>query len=295
MPATPRTAERTVVADDFLAAGFAARATVAAGRLLLDLRMQHEEGLGPGGAKLAQLGHTWSGLLLRNRIRARYPRDGVLTGPASRPPDALRRRRVWLVEPLDSAEEYHADGNPHWSVRLALWERERGVVAAAVAVPALCEVVCTADRDAGWRHPSPVPRPRPRVVVDTRDPAPFARTVVRQTGAELVPMGSPGAKTLAVVQGDADAYIHTTGAWDWGDEALFRVADAAGLQVTRLAATQEERPGPHQVAPGRSAPLALICRPRLTRTFLAAFAGHGIRPAAALPDPRARPASPSAE
>lgn len=167
------------------------------------------------------------------------------------------------------------------------------MVAAAVAVPALCEVVCTADRDAGWRHPSPVPRQRPRVVVDTRDPAPFARTVVRQTGAELVPMGSPGAKTLAVVQGDADAYIHTTGAWDWGDEALFRVADAAGLQVTRLAAAQEERPGPHPVTPGRSAPLALICRPRLTRTFLAAFAGHGIRPASALPDPRARPASPS--
>ncbi|MFF1477423.1 inositol monophosphatase family protein [Streptomyces sp. NPDC058301] len=283
MPATSRTAERTVVADDFLAASFAARATVAAGRLLLDLRLQHEDGLAPGGAKMAQLGRTWSGLLLRNRIRARYPRDGVLTGPADRSPDALRRRRVWLVEPLDAPEEYHADGDPHWSVRLALWERERGVVASAVAVPALCEVVCTADRDAGWRHPSPIPRQRPRVVVDTRDPAPFARTVVRQTGAELVAMGSPGAKTLAVVQGDADAYIHTAGAWDWGDEALFRVAEAAGLQVVRLT-------GP--VEPGRS-PLAVICRPRLTRTLLTAFARHGIRPAAALPGARARPAAPS--
>ncbi|MFK8909916.1 inositol monophosphatase family protein [Streptomyces sp. YS-3] len=292
MPVTPRTAERTVVADDFLAAGFAARSAVAAGRLLLDLRMQHEDGLAPGGAKMAQLGRTWSGLLLRNRIRARYPRDGILTGPADRAPDTLRRRRVWLVEPLDSPEEYHADGDPHWSVQLALWERERGVVAAAVAVPALCEVVCTADRDAGWRRARPVPRQRPRVVVDTRNPAAFARTVVRQTGAELVPMGSPGAKILAVVQGEADAYIHSAGAWEWGDEALFRVARAAGLQVSRLYAPVEGRSGP--VDPGRRAPLAVLCRPGLTRALLTAFAVHGIRPAGPLPAPRARPGSPAA-
>ncbi|MFD9792699.1 inositol monophosphatase family protein [Streptomyces sp. NPDC059070] len=289
MPTASHSAERTVVADDFLAAGFAARATVAAGRLLLDLRMQHENGLGPGGARLAQLGHTWSGLLLRNRIRARYPRDGVLTGPADRGPEALRRRRVWLVEPLDSTEEYHGPGDPDWSVRLALWERERGVVASAVAVPALAEVVCTADRDAARRRAARGPRQRPRVLVDTRNPAAFARTVVRQTGAELVPMGSAGAKTLAVVQGDADAYIHARGPWEWGDEALFRVAEAAGLQVTRLA-REEVPPGPG----GGAGPVALavICRPPLTRTLLTAFAVHGFVSGGG---PRARPMPSRAE
>ncbi|MGP9017253.1 inositol monophosphatase family protein [Streptomyces sp. BR1] len=283
MSTTGRFAERTVVADDFLAAGFAARATVAAGRLLLDLRTQHEDGLAPGGAKMAQLGRTWSGLLLRNRIRARYPRDGVLTGPGERAPDELRRRRVWLVEPLDAAEEYHGPGDPHWSVRLALWERERGVVAAAVAVPALCEVVCTADREAGWRRPARAPGPRPRVVVDTRHPAAFARTVVRQTGAELIPMGSAGAKTVAVIQGDADAYIHSRSAWEWGDQALFRVAEAAGLQVTSVTDTHPSR---RPQGPERGAGLAVICRPWLTRTLLTAFGAHGIRPAGAVPGQR---------
>jgi 3'(2'), 5'-bisphosphate nucleotidase len=52
--------------------------------------------------------------------------------------------------------------------------------------------------------------------------------------AELVPMGSAGAKTMAVVLGEADLYIHAGGQYEWDSAAPVAVAAAAGLHVSRL-------------------------------------------------------------
>ena len=48
----------------------------------------------------------------------------------------------------------------------------------------------------------------------TRAPA-LAENVAAALGAELVPMGSAGAKTAAVILGDVDGYVHGGGQYEW--------------------------------------------------------------------------------
>jgi 3'(2'), 5'-bisphosphate nucleotidase len=47
-------------------------------------------------------------------------------------------------------------------------------------------------------------------------------------------MGSAGVKVMAVVSGEADAYIHAGGQYQWDSAAPVAVALAAGLVATRL-------------------------------------------------------------
>jgi len=49
-----------------------------------------------------------------------------------------------------------------------------------------------------------------------------------------VPMGSAGAKAMAVVRGEADVYMHSGGQYEWDNCAPVAVAQAAGLHVSRL-------------------------------------------------------------
>jgi 3'(2'), 5'-bisphosphate nucleotidase len=53
-------------------------------------------------------------------------------------------------------------------------------------------------------------------------------------GAELVEMGSAGAKAMAVVLGEADVYAHSGGQYEWDSAAPVAVAAAAGLHVSRI-------------------------------------------------------------
>jgi 3'(2'), 5'-bisphosphate nucleotidase len=57
--------------------------------------------------------------------------------------------------------------------------------------------------------------------------------MARRLGAELIAMGSAGAKTMAVVRGEADAYVHLGGQYEWDSAAPVGVALAAGLRATR--------------------------------------------------------------
>jgi 3'(2'), 5'-bisphosphate nucleotidase len=51
---------------------------------------------------------------------------------------------------------------------------------------------------------------------------------------ELVRIGSAGAKAMAVVRGDVDAYLHAGGQWEWDSAAPAGVVRAAGLHASRL-------------------------------------------------------------
>jgi fructose-1,6-bisphosphatase/inositol monophosphatase family enzyme len=53
-------------------------------------------------------------------------------------------------------------------------------------------------------------------------------------GGVLVPMGSAGVKAMAVVRGQADAYVHGGGQYEWDSAAPVVVAAAAGLHTSRL-------------------------------------------------------------
>ena len=169
-------------------------------------------------------------------------------------PARLSADRVWIIDPLDGTREYGMPGRSDWAVHVALWERGAG----------------------SPQRPSPSPRwtrctrPTTRtrrasdsmvfLVSDSRPPA-FAAPVAAELGAELQPMGSAGAKAMAVLRGDAGAYLHAGGQWEWDSAAPVGVVQAAGLHATargRLAAGLQQRPpvpaGPADL-PGRTRPI----------------------------------------
>ena len=84
--------------------------------------------------------------------------------------------------------------------------------------------------------------------------------------AQLVTMGSAGAKAMAVVRGEADVYAHSGGQFEWDSAAPVAVAAAAGLHVSRLdgSVLRYNEPDPYL-------PDLLICRPELAGTVLDAL------------------------
>jgi 3'(2'), 5'-bisphosphate nucleotidase len=72
------------------------------------------------------------------------------------------------------------------------------------------------------------------MLVSRTRPAAEALAVAKALGAELVPMGSAGAKAMAVLRGEADIYLHTGGQYEWDNCAPAAVALAAGLHASRV-------------------------------------------------------------
>jgi 3'(2'), 5'-bisphosphate nucleotidase len=72
------------------------------------------------------------------------------------------------------------------------------------------------------------------MLVSRSRPAPEAIAVAEKLGADLVPMGSAGAKAMAVLRGDADIYLHTGGQYEWDNCAPVAVAKASGLHCSRI-------------------------------------------------------------
>jgi 3'(2'), 5'-bisphosphate nucleotidase len=107
---------------------------------------------------------------------------------------------------------------------------------------------------------------RVRIVVSrTRAPR-FVRNISDLIDAELVPMGSAGAKVAAVICGDADAYVHAGGFYEWDTAAPVAVARAAGCHASRI----DGSPLTYNQA-NLLMPDILVCRPALAGTLLQAI------------------------
>jgi 3'(2'), 5'-bisphosphate nucleotidase len=92
--------------------------------------------------------------------------------------------------------------------------------------------------------------------------------VARALDAELLTLGSAGAKAMAVVLGDADIYAHSGGQYEWDSCAPVAVAAAAGLHVSRIDGSELRYNQPDPYLPD-----LLICRPELAEEALAALVG----------------------
>lgn len=240
-------------------AELAAELAEQAGALLLDLRRE----IGTvDPVELGNRGDQLANTFLLDRLASARPDDAVLSEESSDDLTRLDAERVWIIDPLDGTREYSRAGRPDWAVHVALWQRGRGITAAAVAQPAL-GAVYRSDR-----AESPVAsRGRMRLLVsDTRPPA-FADALAEAIGAELVPMGSAGAKAMAVLRGDADAYVHAGGQFEWDSAAPVGVVLAAGLHASRIdgAGLRYNQPDPYL-------PDLLISRPDVAETILEALA-----------------------
>ncbi|MFC4002853.1 3'(2'),5'-bisphosphate nucleotidase CysQ [Prauserella oleivorans] len=239
----------------------AARLAEEAGRLLLGVRAEAGD-LDP--KKLGRRGDLRANALLLERLAAERPGDAVLSEESADDPARLDADRVWIIDPLDGTREFSRPGRTDWAVHVALWLAGKGIAAAAVAQPALGAVYASDDVTPPQRRDGP----RRILVSDSRPPA-FADAVAAQVGAELAPMGSAGAKAMAVLRGEADAYLHAGGQWEWDSAAPVGVVLAAGLHASRIDGTPLEYNAAHPYLPD-----LLICRPELAEPLLAALAGH---------------------
>jgi 3'(2'), 5'-bisphosphate nucleotidase len=73
-----------------------------------------------------------------------------------------------------------------------------------------------------------------RIVVSRTRAPQLVRDISDLIGAELVPLGSAGAKVAAVVCGEADAYVHGGGFYEWDTAAPVAVARAARCHASRI-------------------------------------------------------------
>lgn len=244
----------SVSLDARLAAELAERA----GELLLRLRASS----GLSGKELGKRGDEESNELLLRELADERPGDAVLSEESLDSPARLSAQRVWIIDPLDGTREYGMPGRDDWAVHVALWQAGAGVSAAAVAQPSLGTVYASDDVALGASSGS-----RPRLLVSDSRPPVFAAAVAEALEADLAPMGSAGAKAMAVVRGDADAYLHAGGQWEWDSAAPVGVALAAGLHASRVDGGPLEYNRAHPYLPD-----LLICRAALADPLLAAIA-----------------------
>lgn len=193
-----------------------------AGRLLLDLR---ESGLLEGKA-LGAAGDAVAHQFLVHALAQARPDDGVLSEEGAADPARLQKARVWIVDPLDGTREY-SERRPDWAVHVAL-SVDGVATIGAVAQPDLNITYCTDSATLGACDGDL------RILVSRTRPPEAAERAAATLGASLVGMGSAGAKTMAVVRGEAHAYVHAGGQYEWDSAAPVAVAAAAGLHVSRL-------------------------------------------------------------
>lgn len=238
-------------------AELAAHLAACAGRILIEVRAS---GIFEGKA-LGKAGDQVANQFLVHALRAARPEDGLLSEESKDTEERLGKSRVWIVDPVDGTREY-GEERADWAVHVGL--AIDGVAEiGAVALPGLDGgLVLRSDQPVELAgHTGP-----PRMLVSRTRPAAEALAVAETLDAELVPLGSAGAKAMAVVRGEAEIYLHSGGQYEWDSCAPVAVARAHGLHTSRI-------DGAPLIYNQRDTymPDLLICRPEWRGPVLAAL------------------------
>tara|TARA_R110000772_G_scaffold56211_10_gene128025 strand:+ start:713 stop:1462 length:750 start_codon:yes stop_codon:yes gene_type:complete len=194
-----------------------------AGKLLLELR----ESSDLVGKQLGNAGDKAANELLVARLRELRPDDGLLSEESKDTSERLNKERVWIIDPVDGTREY-GESRTDWAVHVGLAVDGRAALG-AVALPAL-GLTLRSDLPIAL----PVREEKLRMLVSRSRPAKEAVAVAEILDAELIAMGSAGAKAMAVVRGEADIYLHSGGQYEWDNCAPVAVAQAHGLHCSRI-------------------------------------------------------------
>ena len=249
---------KSVTHDDHLEA---ARIATAAGELLLSIR-EEMSARGAESKEMKDEGDMRSHEFIMEELRRVRPDDAILSEEGKDGVERLSSDRTWIVDPVDGTREYSEPPRTDWAVHVAMVVDGKPVVG-AVALPALGITRSTAD---------PVAMPEagaetPRMIVSRSRPPAAALAVAEQLGAELVEMGSAGAKAMSVVRGESEMYAHSGGQYEWDSCAPVAVALAAGLHCSRIDGSELTYNHEDPYLPD-----LLICRPEYAADALDALA-----------------------
>ncbi len=230
------------------------------GRLLMDLRAS----TGPGRDREYR-GDAEAHAFLVGELARRRPDDAVLSEEGSQNPFGRRgAHRLWIVDPLDGSSGFGRGGD-EWGVHVALAVDGR-LAAGAVALPARGDLVDSATVEPLDDAPVDPERVLSVTVSRSRPPAELRR-LAETRGVRTVPLSAAGVKTVAVLRGDVDAYLHSGGQYEWDNAAPMAVAMAAGARATRADGREMvfARDDPYS-------PDLLIARPAVHAAILEALA-----------------------
>ncbi len=109
-----------------------------------------------------------------------------------------------------------------------------------------------------------------RGIVTSRYRAPYAAIVIANAlGCDAIRVGSAGAKTMMLLLGEGDIYVHDGGMYQWDTAAPAVVARAAGFHVSRIDGSPLVYNGSDPWLPD-----FLVCRPELADDVLHALWGE---------------------
>jgi len=246
-----------VLSDDH---AFAAWLATVAGK-----RLEHVRQSGLEGRELKDAGDEASHDLLMALLDEYRAGDAVLSEEGRDDVGRTTASRVWIVDPLDGTREFSEPPRDDWAVHVALWA-DGDLVAGAVAQPGLGETFSTGAPPAL----PPSTAARPRIAVSRTRPPAFVEELATELDAELVPMGSAGAKVISVVRDVSDAYVHAGGQYEWDSAAPVAVARAAGLFTSRVDGSPLEY---NRLDP--MLPDLIVARPELADRIVRFVAAHG--------------------
>lgn len=239
----------------------AARLARQAGELLLEIRRPLEAGDAPDVQVVRDAGDARSNELLLAALAQERPTDAVLSEESKDDLSRLDADRVWIIDPLDGTREFGEPPRTDWAVHVALAIDGRPA-AGAVALPALGQVLVSDPPETlALPHTG-----RTRLVVSRTRPPAAATFLAERLDAELVEMGSAGAKAMSVIRGESDVYAHSGGQYEWDSCAPVAVASAAGLHCSRIDGSPLVYNNADPYLPD-----LLICRPELADAVLAAL------------------------
>ena len=235
----------------------AMQAASLAGELLLQLRHGVATDTATASEALQTAGDRDANRAIMKLLANERPEDSLLSEEAADDPRRLIAERVWIIDPLDGTREFgERDSAGVWrddfAVHVALWRRGHGLTLGVVGLPARGLIYSS---DVRMVVP-PSPAGPLRIAVSRTRPPGFVAALESAGDATLLPMGSAGVKVMAVVSGEADAYIHAGGQYQWDSAAPVAVALAAGLVATRLDGTPLRYNVPELLLPD-----LLVCHP----------------------------------
>jgi 3'(2'), 5'-bisphosphate nucleotidase len=179
------------------------------------------------GKALGNAGDRVANAFIMAALQNQRPDDAILSEEEKDQSARRTQSRVWIVDPLDGTREY-GEARTDWAVHVAL-SIDGQPTLGAVALPGLGVTLTSDAPPAICQEETPL-----RMLVSRTRPAAEAVAVAEKLGAQLVAMGSAGAKAMAVVRGEADIYLHSGGQYEWDSCAPIAVARAAGLHTSRI-------------------------------------------------------------
>lgn len=244
----------------------AAELATIAGQILLQVRASGMFSVPTDSKALGNAGDATANQFLVHALRTRRPDDGLLSEESADTQERLSKSRVWIIDPVDGTREY-GEARADWAVHVGLAVDGQAVLG-AVALPGVGEGLVL-------RSDEPQKRPNhagpPRLMVSRTRPAAEAIAVAEALDGELIPMGSAGAKAMAIVQGQAEIYLHSGGQYEWDSCAPVAVAAAHGLHCSRIDGSPLLYNRQNTYLPD-----LLICRPELAEQVLELVRQRGV-------------------